>query len=266
MLDAAHGLLACPVCSGALDVAARPVRCRSAHSFDVARQGYVNLLGGSPPPNADTSAMVDARARVLASGAFDAVDALVARRAQGSRTILDAGGGTGHHLARLLDALPDARGVGCDVSVAAAKRAARAHERAASVVADTWGTLPLLPRRFDLVTCWFAPRNIPEFARVLADGGLLVVVTPDADHLASVRSRHGLLGIEPDKGERLLRSASGWFTPVGRHPVRTPLEASAELVGDLIGMGPNAFHGAPAGVEALETEVAVTVWTFRRLA
>ena len=104
MLDAARGLLACPVCAGALDVAERPVRCRSAHSFDVARQGYVNLLGSTPPANADTAAMVAARERVLASGAFDAVDALVARRAgaAGCRTVLDAGGGTGHHLARLL--------------------------------------------------------------------------------------------------------------------------------------------------------------------
>ena len=63
MLDAARGLLACPVCAGALDVAERPVRCRSAHSFDVARQGYVNLLGSTPPANADTAAMVAARER-----------------------------------------------------------------------------------------------------------------------------------------------------------------------------------------------------------
>lgn len=266
MLDAARGLLACPVCAGALDVAERPVRCRSAHSFDVARQGYVNLLGSTPPANADTAAMVAARERVLASGAFDAVDALVARRAgaAGCRTVLDAGGGTGHHLARLLDALPDARGVSCDVSVAAAKRAGRAHERAASVVADTWGTLPLLSRRFDLVTCWFAPRNMAEFARVLGDDGLLVVVTPDAGHLAAVRERYGLLGIEPDKGDRLLRAASGFFTAVGSQRVRTPLAASAGLVADLVAMGPNAFHGVPDDVDALETEVAVTVWLFRR--
>ncbi|MDN5570604.1 MAG: methyltransferase domain-containing protein [Propionibacteriaceae bacterium] len=264
MLDAARGLLACPTCGQGLDADARPVRCRAGHSFDVAKQGYLNLLGAPPPAHADTSAMLDARARVLASGAFDAVDALVARRARGVRTVLDAGGGTGHHLARLLDAVPTARGVTLDVSVAAARRAARAHERAASIVADTWGTLPLLPGRFDLVTCLFAPRNMAEFARVLGDGGLLLVVTPDADHLASVRQRYGLLGIEPDKDDRLLRTASGLFEPVGRQSVRTPLAASAELVGDLIAMGPNAFHTAPADVVGLETELAVTVWLFRR--
>lgn len=265
-LDAASGLLACPVCAGALDVSARPVACRTGHSFDVARHGHLNLLGAAQPANADTAAMVAARERVLATGAFDAVDAALARRARGVRTVLDVGGGTGHHLARLLDAVADARGVSLDVSVAAARRAARAHPRAASVVADAWGTLPLRPGRLDAVTCVFAPRNMAEFARVLGPGGRLLVVTPDADHLASLRERHGLLGIDADKDDRLLRSASGLFEPVARDHVRAPLHADADLVADLIGMGPNAFHArGEVAREAVATEVAVSVWTFRRL-
>lgn len=262
-LDAARGLLACPICAEPLDLAERTASCRLGHSFDVARQGYLNLLGSAQPANADTAAMVEARSRVLAVGAFDAIDDAVARRALGAQRVLDVGGGTGHHLARLLEVLPSARGVSLDVSVPAARRAARAHERAASVVADAWGTLPLRSRRFDLVTCLFAPRNMAEFARVLAEGGLLLVVTPDPDHLRSVRERYGLLGIEADKDDRLARAASGHFTAIGRHRVRSPLAASAELVRDLIAMGPNAFHGVPAEVEAIDTEVAVSVWLFR---
>lgn len=262
-LDAARGLLACPVCARALEVGVRTASCGQGHSFDVARQGHLNLLGATQPANADTPAMVDARARVLASGAFDAVDAALARRASGARTILDVGGGTGHHLARLLDAVPGARGVSLDVSVAAARRAARAHPHAASVVADAWAPLPLRPGRFDLVTCVFAPRNLAEFARVLAGGGLLVVVTPDPPHLAAIRERYGLLAIEAGKGDRLVREASGLFDVVARHRVRTPLAADAGLVADLIGMGPNAFHSLPAATAPAETEVAVSVWLFR---
>ena len=262
-LDAARGLLACPVCADVLDVAERTASCRAGHSFDVARQGYLNLLGSSQPANADTAPMVEARSRVLASGAFDVVDAALARRAVDARRILDIGGGTGHHLARLLDGLPDARGVSLDVSVPAARRAARAHDRAASVVADAWGSLPLRSRRFDLVTCLFAPRNMAEFARVLAEGGLLLVVTPDPEHLATVRERYGLLVIEADKDDRLARAASGHFTAVGRHRVSAELPASAELVRDLIAMGPNAFHGVPELVEAIDTQIAVSVWLFR---
>ena len=43
-LAAAHDLLACPRCRTPLAVAEREVSCRSGHRFDVARQGYVNLL------------------------------------------------------------------------------------------------------------------------------------------------------------------------------------------------------------------------------
>ena len=263
-LDAASGLLACPSCREPLALTDTGASCRAGPRFDTARQGYLNLLGGPQPANADTPAMVAARDRVLASGAFDALDEALARRAGSPRTILDVGGGTGHHLARLLTAHPTARAVGLDVSVPAAKRAARAHERAASVVADAWGALPLRPGRFDLVTCVFAPRNFAEFARVLGDGGLVLVVTPDPEHLASVREHYGLLGIDADKDDRLLRAAAGWFEPVARHRVRAPLEADASLTADLIAMGPNAFHGVPAEVAATPTELAVSVWTLRR--
>lgn len=262
-LDAARGLLACPVCAGGLELDDRSASCRQAHRFDVARQGHLNLLGGPQPAHADTPSMVDARARVLASGAFDAVEAALIRRASRARTILDVGGGTGHHLARLLDALPDARGVSVDISTAAARRAARAHPRAASVVADAWAGLPVRPQRFDLVTCVFAPRNMAEFARALNPAGLLLVVTPDAGHLASVRERYGLLGIDPDKDVRLQKAASGQFQPVARHRVRATLDADAALVADLIAMGPNAFHAMPGSVEATSTEVCVSVWLFR---
>lgn len=263
-LAAASGLLMCPTCREPLTLADGGAACRAGHRFDAARQGYLNLLGGPQPANADTPAMVAARERVLASGAFDALDDALARRVREPRTILDVGGGTGHHLARLLERSPDARGVGLDVSVPAARRAARAHERAASVVADAWGTLPLRAGRFDVVTCVFAPRNFPEFARVLGDAGLLLVVTPDPAHLATVRERYGLLGIDADKDDRLLRAASGWFEPVARHRVRAEIDADASLTSDLIGMGPNAFHGVPTEVEATATELAVSVWVLRR--
>ena len=52
--------------------------------------------------------------------------------------MLDLGGGTGHHLAAVLDRAPDAVGVVLDSSAYAARRAARAHPRALAVVADSW--------------------------------------------------------------------------------------------------------------------------------
>ena len=44
--------LICPVCGGTLAEAGRALRCKQGHSFDLAKEDYVNLLTGSKP--ADT--------------------------------------------------------------------------------------------------------------------------------------------------------------------------------------------------------------------
>ena len=66
-------LLVCPLCAGGLRLDLRQVRCVSGHTFDVARQGYLNLSGRGTPRNADTSAMVAARERFLAGGYYEAI-------------------------------------------------------------------------------------------------------------------------------------------------------------------------------------------------
>ncbi len=264
-LDAARGLLVCPLCAGPLTVDGHEAACPAGHRFDVARQGYLNLLGAKPPANADTAPMVAARERFLGSGVYDRIADDVARRLSTTPgPLLEVGAGTGFYAARALGAR-DARGIALDVSTAAAKRAAQAHPALASVVADAWKTLPLRSGRFGAVLCVFAPRNLPEFARVLADRGLLVVVAPTGEHLASLRRDHGLLGIDDDKDERLMRSAVGLFEPVARNTLRYQVSAGAEQVRDLIEMGPNAFHGVPEGIRPAEIEVAVTVSLFRKL-
>lgn len=240
-IEAAAGLLACPHCGGELGLR-QPARCERGHSFDLARQGYLNLLASRQPANADTPAMVAARGRVLASGAFDPLLKLVARQAREAHRVLEVGSGTAHYLLRCLGDDPHARGIALDVSVAAAKVAARADPRIAAVVADVWAGLPVLGHTLDAVVCVFAPRNLTEFARVLRPGGRLLVLTPSPGHLAVLRERHGLLGIEPEKQQRLLAAATEFFDLRGTSRLRVPVELSAELAGDVIAMGPNAFH------------------------
>ena len=78
-------LLACPTCAARdlpdtpLTLDATTLRCERGHAYDVARQGYVNLLGRAVPRNADGPEMVAARG-VLGSGAYDAVADALCRR------------------------------------------------------------------------------------------------------------------------------------------------------------------------------------------
>ncbi|HOC14036.1 MAG TPA: methyltransferase domain-containing protein [Propionicimonas sp.] len=260
----AVALLACPVCAQHLELSPGVLRCPAGHSYDLARQGHVNLLGGAEPANADTPAMLQARGRVHASGLFDEVAEAVAAQVRGSR-LLEAGAGNGFYLARALERRPEAVGIALDVSKAAARAAVRAHPRIGAVVADVWRNLPIRDRCLDTVLCVFAPRNLPEFRRVLEADGRLVVVLPNAGHLDGLRDRYGLLKVDADKAEQLTEAAAGLFEPVESVRISAASQVDAERALDLIAMGPNAFHRLPEVASEGEITVDVTLLSFRPL-
>lgn len=252
MLPDVVALLACPVCAEALDAAGRTLRCPRGHAFDVARQGYVNLLTRHTRSPGDTASMVAARDRFLREGWYaqiaDAVTEAAADAVSGA--VLDVGAGPGWYLARVLDAAGDgAVGLVLDVSPFAARRAARCHPRAGAVVADTWGRLPVRDAVVDVVLDVFAPRNAAELARVLRPGGSLIVVTPTPEHLAELRDVLGLLGVQPDKEERVAASLAERFERVAERRVRARLHLPPDAVADLVAMGPSAWHGARGAVD-----------------
>ena len=259
-LDDICDILACPRCGGSLTLHERMLQCENRHSFDIAKQGYLNLLGAAQPKNADTPAMVEARAAFLHQGHYAPLADVLAATVAGTSTVVDAGCGTGYYLASMLSTAE--RGLGFDVSVAAVKRAARAHERLGAVVADTWKPLPIKDSCADVVTAVFAPRNLCEFARILAPGGRLVVAAPESDHLVEAREVFGLLDVQPGKHEALLADTAELFELMDSHVVRHELDLDAEAAALLVAMGPNAFHehAAPA---AIVTTCAVRVSSFR---
>jgi 23S rRNA (guanine745-N1)-methyltransferase len=276
--DAALAVLACPACAGALRLApdSSALHCDAGHSFDRARQGYVPLLPpGHRAPSGDSAEMVADRVAFLDAGHYGGLTRALADAvlddAVPPRTLLDLGGGTGHHLAGVLDRLPEAVGVVLDSSRYAARRAARAHPRAAAVVADTWARLPVRDRVLDRVLVVFAPRNGPEIARVLRPDGRLVVVTPAADHLAEIVGPLDLLRVDPDKAARLATALEPHLQPGGTTSFRTELALDRAAVATLIGMGPHARHiGRQALAEALgglaepvRVTVSVDVATYR---
>ncbi len=289
--------LRCSVCGAGFDVAGRALRCATGHSFDIAKQGYVNLLHAKVPSGtADTPAMVAARAAFLDAGRYAPLAAAVARAAsaaarvapysprvapsggaspdfQGRESrdlgrefrdpvaqpglVLDAGAGTGYYLAATLDAFPDATGLALDLSSAACRRAARAHPRAAAAVWNTWEPLPLADGCASVVLDVFAPRNAAEFRRVLRPDGELVVVTPTPDHLAELGEF--TLDVDPAKEHRLAEGLARHFERVDAEDVSYPLELSAAEARTLIEMGPTAHHLSPGALDALPSTVRVTV-------
>ncbi|MFG2053676.1 putative RNA methyltransferase [Micromonospora sp. NPDC048930] len=291
MDDSILARLRCPVCAEPLAEAtvgtARALRCPRRHSFDVARQGYVNLLAGRAPHSGDSAEMVAARADFLAAGHYDTVAAALAAtagqvadrvRAVGPPArfspadtaaggayplVVDAGAGTGWYLAAVLAALPDAVGLALDVAKPALRRAARAHPRAAAALADTWQRLPLADHSAAVLLNVFAPRNGAEFHRVLDPAGALLVVTPTADHLAELVGALDLLRVDPAKADRVAGSLGAHFTEESATVHRARLELTRTEVATLVGMGPSAWHTDPARlaerIAALPEPVPVTL-------
>ncbi|QHC68611.1 methyltransferase domain-containing protein [Rathayibacter sp. VKM Ac-2759] len=248
------------------------LRCPRGHSADIARQGYASLLRGRHATSGDTAAMVQARSDLLGSGHYGPIQAAVAEAVPPeSALVVDLGCGTGAYLAAVLDAHPGACGLGLDLSAAAARRAARAHPRAAIATADLWQPLPLADASADALLTVFAPRNAPEMLRVLRPGGIAVVVTPRERHLHEIRTDLGMLGIDAGKAERLDEQLAG-FALAGRRELDYRVTMTRDELRAEVLMGPSAHHVDAAALEAAlagrreatAVTVAVTVSVYAR--
>ncbi|MCA1218984.1 methyltransferase domain-containing protein [Streptomyces sp. 8L] len=222
--------------------------------------------------------MVAARDAFLSAGHFAPLSRALARicagvaagggpgalPACGPGPVLDAGTGTGHYLAAVLDALPPgaAYGLGLDVSRYALRRAARAHPGLAAARWDVRQGLPVADGSVPLVLNVFAPRNPGAFHRALRPGGALVVVVPTRRHLAELRIPLGLLAIDPTKEVRLRLALSDFFRETHSEVLEYSTSWSAENIYPLIAMGPTAHHVDPAELAArlsrMRTPVHVT--------
>ena len=212
--------LVCPVCGAAIKAAGAALRCAAGHAFDLAREGYANLLVTRRRRSrmvGDTPAMVAARAAFLARGHYDRLadevaklvaGHLRARPAADAGCVVDVGCGTGHHLGRVRDRL----------------RADGA-----------------------------------ELARLLAPDGLLLVVTPGPGHLAELARRVGLLGIQPEKQRAVDAGMGPWLRPLWARRLRYPMELTGPEAAELARMGPSARHLAPAALAEAERLERLTV-------
>jgi len=263
--------LRCPHCGDGFAFGSASLRCGRGHTFDVARQGYVNLTAGQGRAHpGDSAAMVAARESFLGTGhlarlreAIADTARQVASPASKPSCVIDAGAGTGYYLAGVLDQLQEHIGVALDASRFALRRATRAHPRIGAIGCDVWGRLPLADGCAAILLDVFAPRNGPEFARVLDSHGRLIVVTPTAAHLQELISPLGLISVDPLKSQRLEAELSANFARKGSSRLEQTLVLDEGELMTLVRMGPSARHlqdeELSRRVSRLQAAVAVTV-------
>ena len=255
-LSAVQDVLRCPHCSGPIRIEDGIAKCAAGHSFDIARQGYVNFLTNQTfIKNADTAAMVDARQKMhtrpffqdLAQQLSDICVGLC--RGVSQPIIVEPGGGTGLYSHAATRALGNALAVSFDISVHATKVCARQSDRVAAVVADVWQQWPIAEDSADVVLSVFSPRNFVETERVLKADAAFIVVTPEENHLVELRNRFNALGIQRDKSESI-SSALGNFTKIEQMNHQSTELLDGLAMYDTLLSGPNGHH-----IEAKDVQV-----------
>lgn len=269
-------LFVCPVCAGRLDRQGGQYRCEQGHSFDVARENYVNLLPAnrqhSKAPG-DDKAMAAARTRFLDGGWYGPLRNKLCQLTEAllpdGGALLDAGCGEGWYTAALAQvaAAREGRTAGVDLSKPAVKRAGRRCPGAEIAVASVYH-LPVADGTVDLLVNCFSPLAAEEFRRVVKPGGHFLYVVPGPRHLWELKE---LLYDRPYENEEK-KEEYGGFTLEGVEPVETAFTLTdPQDIRALYHMTPYTWKTPREGAARLEqvTELTVTaqfrIHRFRRV-
>ena len=253
-------LLMCPVCREALSLSERTWRCINNHSYDVAKQGYVNLHvvqhKHSKNPG-DTPESVQARRAFLSAGFYAPLQQAVVEKIRDLRieNLLDIGCGEGYYTDAMQAEVLQC--VGVDIAKNAVQVAAKLNKEVTWVV-GTGATLPVLDHSIDLCTSLFSPIPQDEILRVLKPEGYLMVVTPAPNHLYAMREAlfEEVNAHEPNKFVEQLQQH---FELIEQPIVESTFELDQAQLKNLIAMTPYAYKAKLEKRQALEQREKISL-------
>jgi len=253
VLEKMMNLLMCPVCRQQLSLNERTWRCENHHSYDVAKQGYVNLHvvqhKHSKNPG-DTPESVQARRAFLSAGHYAPLQQAVVEKIRDLRieNLLDIGCGEGYYTNAMQAEVLQC--VGVDIAKNAVQVAARLNKDITWVV-GTGATLPVLDESIDLCTSLFSPIPKQEILRVLKPKSYLMVVTPAPQHLYAMREAL-FEEVKPHEPQKFVEQLQDEFDLVREQVIDAPMILPQADLKNLIAMTPYAYKAKPERRLALE--------------
>ncbi len=244
--------LICPLCAQPLIREEHRYICSENHSFDLARQGYVNLLTVQEKHSLNPG---DTREQVLSRRAFLESDAYapivetlicVANQYGASGPLLDVGCGEGYYSSRLACAL-NCELIGMDISKEAV-RCASAKYKQGTWICATASHIPVGDNSIGTITSLFALTMPQEFRRCLRKQGLYLQVIAAEDHLMGLKSI-----IYPEikhKPKNIIPDIPG-FQRLETIPIRFPLHLEGEQVQNILYMTPHLYRIGKEGLDRL---------------
>ena len=251
--------LICPICGRILNRMEKEYRCGKNHSFDIARQGHVNLLIVQQKKSlhpGDTREQVLSRRAFLEAGFYEPIAAALCDTAKelGSEgPVLDVGCGEGYYSTKLAHAL-GAELIGLDISKEAVRCAAAKYKNA-TWLCGTAAHLPVADKSAGILTSLFALTMPEEFKRVLKPEGYYFQVLAAQDHLLGLKSI-----IYPElkfKEKDSVPDLPG-FQLVKSIPIRFTFTVEGQQVQNLLSMTPHVYRISKEGAARLAATEKLT--------
>ncbi len=184
----------CPVCGCTLEKDGGSLRCCNGHCFDIAKQGYVNLLQSqksSSKRHGDDKLMVKSRSGFLDRGYYDAlVDKIISIIGEASLScerLIDLGCGECFYTSKVAESFPETALGGVDISKQALIAGSKRDKHLSLAVASVFD-LPVADGYCDLAMTVFAPHSVLEISRILNKGGYWLRAYPLERHLMGLKS------------------------------------------------------------------------------
>lgn len=187
--------LSCPICQTEIRIDEMKLICKENHTFDIARQGYVNVLNRAVKTNYAKELFVSRHKLTTQTSFFTPLqnklnDVIKGNLRNSNSTILDAGCGEGSHLNKIKELLgtecEKVKTVGIDIAKEGILEAAKHYEGHVWCVADL-ANLPFAEETFNVILNILSPANYEEFIRVLKSDGAIVKVVPQKAYLNEIR-------------------------------------------------------------------------------
>lgn len=283
-LELPVSLFTCPICHSLMQPAKDTWRCdgslhpkQTSHPFDVARQGYVNLLPVQQKKSkvpGDSQQSIDARQRFLAAGYYKPLQALICQQmtqllAENRAAMeddeqpirwLDIGCGEGYYTQAMAHTGMDTL-IAADISKPALASLAKVGKAANSLwyqqdmkgektetktaaiypIVTSAAHLPLRPYSMTGISSIFSPILPEAFATALQDKGYLLIAKPDVGHLASIREAL-FDSVREHDSDKFLPTLAPYFELIDTHNISVSLSLPVEALTDLLTMTPYAYR------------------------
>jgi len=257
LMDKNIKLFACPICQESMDVFEQGrLVCSSNHSFDIAKQGYVNMLTHGAVSKYSKE-LFESRKAVIDSGIYDVVEDKIGELIANADTVLDTGCGEGSHLARIM-AKKHGIGIGIDIAKEGILAASRHYPEQMWCVGDL-AKSPFAKSSFDAILNILSPANYEEFKRLLTNNGCVVKVVPQSGYLHELRVQlYADSTKESYSNEQIVARFKESFTDVSVERITYTVPLATELVSALLEMTPMGWH-KKEGSNILLNEITIDV-------